>query len=91
MHSWKQALFICLALYTVYANTVLELFDVQGTEVMRIGGFIKTFHFQSVFDYVREKGYLTEPSFQRYIAARGERIREQGYDTNIWNYESSHR
>lgn len=65
-------------------------FDEAGQEVMRIGGFIKTFHFQSVYDYVYEKAYITEPSFQRYIAARGEHIRALGYDTDIWGYHSAY-
>lgn len=66
-------------------------FDTEGKEVMRIAGFLKTFHFQSVFDYVREKAYLTEPSFQRYIADRGEKIREAGFSTDIWGYDSYHK
>jgi thioredoxin-related protein len=65
-------------------------FDTSGVEVMRIGAFMKTFHFQSVYDYVLKKAYLQEPSFQRYIAARAEKIREAGFDTNIWGYQSSH-
>jgi len=65
-------------------------FDASGAEVMRIGAFMKTFHFQSVYDYVLQKAYLDEPSFQRYIAERAEKIREAGFDTNIWGYESSH-
>ena len=65
-------------------------FDEQGEEVFRIDGFLKTFHFQSSVDYVLEKAYIEQPSFQRYIAARGERLREQGYDTDIWGYESFH-
>ena len=65
-------------------------FDTSGNEVMRIAGFIKTFHFQSVYAYVLEKAYLDQPSFQRYIAARGERIREAGFDTDIWGYKSLH-
>jgi thioredoxin-related protein len=65
-------------------------FDTSGVEVMRIGAFMKTFHFQSVYDYVLQKAYLQEPSFQRYIAARAEKIREAGFDTNIWGYQSSH-
>jgi len=66
-------------------------FDRQGEEVMRISAFMKTFHFQSVFAYVLEKAYLQQPSFQRYLSARGEKIREAGYDTDIWGYESLHR
>jgi len=65
-------------------------FDTSGVEVIRIGAFMKTFHFQSVYDYVLQKAYLQEPSFQRYIAARAEKIREAGFDTNIWGYQSSH-
>ncbi len=65
-------------------------FDATGVEVMRIGAFMKTFHFQSVYDYVLQKAYLHEPSFQRYISERAEKIREAGFDTNIWGYQSSH-
>jgi thioredoxin-related protein len=65
-------------------------FDASGIEVMRIGAFMKTFHFQSVYDYVTTKAYLHEPSFQRYISERAEKIREAGFDTNIWGYQSSH-
>ena len=73
----------------VYTPSVV-FFDASGVEVMRIGAFMKTFHFQSVYDYVLQKAYLSEPSFQRYIAERAEKIRESGFDTNIWGYESTH-
>lgn len=66
------------------------LLDNQGKEVHRMDGFLKTFHFQSSLAYVLDKAYITEPSFQRYISARGEHLREQGYDTDIWGYESFH-
>ncbi len=66
-------------------------FDEHGKEVMRISAFVKTFHFQSVFAYVLEKAYLSQPSFQRYISARGDAFREAGYDTDIWGYQSSHK
>ncbi len=65
-------------------------YDPEGKEVHRIEGFLKTFHFQSTLAYVLEKGYLSEPSFQRYIAARGEKLRELGFDTDIWGYQSFH-
>ena len=68
----------------------LVFFDNEGNEVMRIGAFMKTFHFQSVYAYVLEKAYIEQPSFQRYIASRAENIREQGFDTDIWGYESFH-
>lgn len=65
-------------------------YNPEGEEVHRIEGFLKTFHFQSSLAYVLEQGYLTQPSFQRYIAARGEKLREMGYDTDIWGYDSFH-
>jgi thioredoxin-related protein len=65
-------------------------YDVQGREVHRIEGFLKTFHFQSAFDYVLEKAYLTQPNFQRYLSSRGERLREQGFNTDIWGYKSAY-
>ncbi len=65
-------------------------YDSQGREVHRVEGFLKTFHFQSAFAYVLEKAYLTQPSFQRYLSSRGEQLREQGYDTDIWGYESAY-
>ncbi|MBT8434979.1 MAG: thioredoxin fold domain-containing protein [Gammaproteobacteria bacterium] len=68
----------------------LIFFDQQGNEVMRIGAFMKTFHFQSVYAYVLEKAYLEEPEFQRYISARADHIREAGFDTDIWGYDSFH-
>lgn len=68
----------------------LIFFDQQGKEVMRIGAFMKTFHFQSVYAYVLEKAYLEEPEFQRYISARADHIREAGFDTDIWGYDSFH-
>ena len=65
-------------------------FDRDGNEVMRIGAFLKTFHFQSVYAYVLEQAYRDEPEFQRYLAARADHIRESGFDTDIWGYESFH-
>jgi thioredoxin-related protein len=65
-------------------------YDTAGKEVMRISAFLKTFHFQSVYAYVLDKAYLEEPEFQRYISARAEYIREAGFDTDIWGYDSFH-
>ena len=65
-------------------------YDKDGAEVHRIEGFLKTFHFQSGFDYVLEGAYRTQPNFQRYLSARGERLREQGFDTDIWGYQSAY-
>jgi thioredoxin-related protein len=63
----------------------IVFFDRQGKEVMRIDAFLKSFHVQSVFDYVLQEAYLTEPSFQRFISERAERLREEGIDVDIWS------
>jgi thioredoxin-related protein len=68
----------------------LVFFDTAGKEVMRIDAFLKTFHFQSVYSYVLDKAYLEEAEFQRYISARADHIREAGFDTDIWGYDSFH-
>ncbi|MFT4650400.1 MAG: thioredoxin-related protein [Polaribacter sp.] len=65
-------------------------FNAKGAEVMRIDAFLKTFHFQSVYDYVLTKAYITQPRFQRFISKRADKIREAGFNTDIWGYESSH-
>jgi len=68
-----------------YAPSIV-FFDKHGKEVMRIDAFLKTFHFQSVFDYVLQEAYLEEPSFQRYLSARAARLIKEGIDINIFGY-----
>ena len=59
------------------------LYD-KGKEVIRIEAFLKSFHVQSVFDYVLSGGYKTETSFQRYLEHRADEIRKQGKTVDIW-------
>lgn len=59
-------------------------FDFAGREVMRTDAFLKTFHFQSVLDYVLTGAYQEEPSFQRFISARADALREKGIDVDLW-------
>jgi hypothetical protein len=74
---WARALAIN------YAPSVV-LFDPQAGEVIRSEAFFKRFHTASIFDYLLSGAYKAEPSFQRYISARAEQIREQGRDVDIW-------
>jgi thioredoxin-related protein len=66
-----------------YAPTIV-LLDAQGKEVIRSEAFFKVFHTQGIFAYVLEGGYKTQPSFQRWLQARAEHLREQGKDVDIW-------
>jgi thioredoxin-related protein len=66
-----------------YAPTVV-LFAADGTEAIRSEAWFKAFHTASILAYVSSGGYRDEPSFQRYIAARAERLQEQGVDVDLW-------
>ena len=59
------------------------LYD-KGIEIIRIEGFLKSFHVQSVFDYVLSGEYKAETSFQRYIEHRATAIRNTGKTVDIW-------
>ena len=65
-----------------YAPSVV-LFD-GDKEIIRIEGFMKAFHVQSVFDYVLTGSYKTEPSLQRYIEHRADHIRNTGKTVDLW-------
>lgn len=66
-----------------YAPSIV-LFAADGSEVIRSEAFFKSFHTQSLFDYVASGDYRSEPSFQRYLSARAERLRAAGQDVDIW-------
>jgi len=59
-------------------------FDENGDEVIRVESLFKTFHFQSIIDYVVSDDFKTQKEFQRYLSKRAHDIREQGKDVDIW-------
>ena len=67
----------------VYAPSMV-FFDTSGQEVMRADALLKSFHTQSVLDYVQSGAYREEPEFQRYLQARADRLIEQGENVDIW-------
>jgi len=66
-----------------YTPTVV-FFDAGGREVFRIDAYLRPFHLASALDYVANSAYHAEPSFQRYIQARAERLRAQGENVDLW-------
>ncbi len=66
-----------------YAPTIVY-FNRQGEEIIRSDSYFRIFHTQSVMDYVLSEAYRDEPSFQRYLSARSEAIREEGIDVDLW-------
>jgi thioredoxin-related protein len=67
-----------------YAPTMI-LYSADGTEVIRSESFFKTFHNQSILDYVSSDSWREEPSFQRYLSERADKLREEGHAVNIWD------
>lgn len=61
----------------------LVYFDPQGNEVFRSDGYLRTFHVQSIMEYVSTGAYKTQPNFQRYIDNRAHDLREQGIEVDL--------
>ena len=66
-----------------YAPSMV-FFDKAGKEVFRTEAYLKAFHVQSVLDYVASAAYHTQPNFQRFIAARAEKLEAQGIHVDLW-------
>jgi thioredoxin-related protein len=62
----------------------LVLFDARGTEVIRIEAYLRPFHLSGAFAYVTSGAYRDEPSFQRFLQARAERMRREGRPVDLW-------
>ena len=75
---WAKQLNIQYAPSLVYFNS-------QGKEVFRSEGYLKSFHVQSVMDYVATSAYKEQPNFQRYIDARADKLEAQGIHVDIMN------
>ena len=65
-----------------YAPSMV-FFDKSG-EVFRTEAYLKAFHTQSVLDYVASGAYRTQPNFQRFIAARADKLEAQGIHVDLW-------
>ena len=67
----------------IYTPT-LVYFDTAGREVFRVEVYVRPFHLASAFDYVASGSYLKESSFQRFVQARAERMRDRGERVDLW-------
>jgi thioredoxin-related protein len=75
---WAQALRVG------YVPTML-LFDARGREVFRTEAYLRPFHIAGALDYVASGAYLSEPSFQRFLQTKAERMRSRGEPVDLWN------
>ena len=62
----------------------IVFFDDHGKEVFRIEAYMKRFHIAAALDYVASKAYLRQPSFQRFVEERADKIREKGGAIELW-------
>ncbi|MCW8830000.1 MAG: thioredoxin fold domain-containing protein [Gammaproteobacteria bacterium] len=58
-------------------------FDAKGKEVFRTDAYLKSFHVQSVMDYVASGAYQRQPNFQVYIGERADALRAQGIEVDL--------
>jgi len=61
------------------------VFFAGDTEVFRTEAYLRPFHLASAFDYVASGSYAHEPSFQRFVQARAEKMRGRGERVDLWN------
>jgi thioredoxin-related protein len=66
-----------------FAPTIV-FFAPDGREVFRIDAYLRPFHVESSLDYVASGAYRDEPSFQRYIQGRADRLRASGTTVDLW-------
>jgi thioredoxin-related protein len=62
----------------------IVFFDAGGREVFRIDAYLRPFHVASALEYVASGAYKSEPSFQRFIQARAQRLRNRGEPVDLW-------
>lgn len=53
------------------------------TEVARMPGYFKPFHFLSMFEYVHQKAY-DDQVFQRFLQDKFKRLEEEGKKPQVW-------
>jgi thioredoxin-related protein len=71
------------SLSSAYVPT-LVLFSGE-TEVFRTEAYLRPFHLAGALEYVSSGSYTREPSFQRFLHARAERMRARGEQVDLWN------
>jgi thioredoxin-related protein len=63
----------------------LVLFGARGREVFRAEAYLRPFHVAGALEYVSSGAYRREPSFQRFLQAKADRLRDSGGRVDLWN------
>jgi thioredoxin-related protein len=61
------------------------VFFAGDAEVFRTEAYLRPFHLAAALDYVASGSYAREPSFQRFVQARAEKMRSRGDPVDLWN------
>lgn len=70
-------------LASAYAPAIV--FFAGGAEVFRTEAYLRPFHLAGALEYVSSGSYAREPSFQRFLQARAEKMRSRGERVELWN------
>jgi thioredoxin-related protein len=71
-------------LRAIYVPSLIFL-DGAGREVFRTEAYLRPFHLAGALEYVASGSYTREPSFQRFLQAKAERMRVRGERVDLWN------
>lgn len=63
----------------------LVLFDPGGQEVLRLEAYFRPFHVAGSLEYVSSGAYRREPSLQRFLQSKADRMRRGGERVDLWN------
>lgn len=55
----------------------------KGQDIFRIDAYMKSFHTQSVLDYISSGAYKTQPNFQRFIGKRADMLEAKGQHIDL--------
>ena len=66
-----------------YVPTIV-LSDARGREVIRLEAYFRPFHVSGALDYVASGAYRKEPSFQRFLQTKTDRMRSRGTEVDLW-------
>jgi thioredoxin-related protein len=59
------------------------VFFINGEDVFRTEGWLRTFHVQSAMEYVETGAYMEEKEFQRYVDNRADQMYKQGIKVDL--------
>jgi len=57
---------------------------ISGAEAFRFEGYFKPFHYYFLYHYVLNKGYESQPNFQRWLGDIGRSLHENNIKYDIW-------